>query len=384
MIRPGALDRLPPPTRPWVFAVEDTAIQVTWRTLPPGPIRFTIGDTSVEVNSDGGAGAVDLSGLPPAAELDLTITGDGVPSRWRHQPVRTLAPPPGAELARFATISDMHVGEVAFGFRAALLEDPVPDEAHPVRATRAALDAMQRWGATQIVVKGDLTHDGRAKDWACVGRLLADAEVPTHVLLGNHDHYGAAGEPTPETALAPFGIEPIRGVAPVEVPGLNLVLVDTTVPHHHGGSVARGQAQVVDLLRANPHPAVVALHHHLERRAVPVFLPRGVRSHEGERFLDAVRWAQPRTLVTSGHTHRHRRRQVGSLVVTEVGSPKDFPGSWAGYVVHEGGIRQVVRRIADPALLRWTDHSARAAFGAWGAWSPGLRSHRCFSHTWPG
>jgi hypothetical protein len=100
-------------------------------------------------------------------------------------------------------------------------------------------------------------------------------------------------------------------------------------------------------------------------------------------FVDRVRWARPATMITSGHTHRHRRRTVGSVVLTEVGSTKDFPGSWAGYVVHEGGIRQVVRRVASPDLLRWTDETARAACGAWGAWSPGIGSHRCFTHTWP-
>ena len=47
-------------------------------------------------------------------------------------------------------------------------------------------------------------------------------------------------------------------------------------------------------------------------------------------------------------------------------------------------IRQVVRRVAAPDLLRWTDHSARAAGGAWGVWAPGRLGDRCFSHTWPG
>ena len=164
---------------------------------------------------------------------------------------------------------------------------------------------------------------------------------------------------------------------------MNLVLVDTTKPAQHRGAVHHVQDAVIDLLRSSPLPAFLALHHHGERHAVPLFLPRGIPHHEIDAFLDAVRWARPATMVSSGHTHRHRRREVGTVVVTEVGSTKDFPGTWAGYVVHEGGIRQVVRRVAEPDLLRWTDRSARAAFGAWGLWSPGLRSHRCFSHTWP-
>jgi predicted phosphodiesterase len=381
--RLGLLDRVSPPRRPWIFAVEDTTIQVTWPSLPVGPIRVRAADSEVEVDSDGGPGAVVLDGLPPGSDLELRIDGDAIPDRWRRQRFTTLLPPPGEELARFATISDMHVGEVTFGVSAALLEQPVPDEAHPVRATRAALDALAAWGAETVVVKGDLTHDGRAKDWDRIGQLLVDAPVRAEVLLGNHDHYGPLGEPVPSLALRPFGIDPVHRAAPISMPGLNLVLVDTTIPTAKPGAVAPVQAEVVELLRSSPLPAFLALHHHGERRAVPMFLPRGIPRHEMDAFVDAVRWARPATMITSGHTHRHRRRQVGSVVLTEVGSTKDFPGTWAGYAVHEGGIRQVVRRVDPPDLLRWTDHSARAAGGAWGIWAPGVRSHRCFSHTWP-
>lgn len=386
MSRPVAFGRLPPPTRPWVFAVEDTTVQVTWRRLTAGPVRFAAGDSAAEILSDGGPGSIVLGDLPPGSDLELQIRcGEGAtrPSSWGRQRFRTLAPPPGEELARFATISDMHIGEIAFGVRGALVEQPVPDEAHPVRATRSAIDAAVAWGAGTLVVKGDLTHNGRAKDWATIGTLLADAPIHPAVLLGNHDSYGAPGEPIPELALAPFGLEPARGAAGVDLPGVNLVLVDTVIPHERRGSIRRVQAEVVELLRSDPRPAFLALHHHGERLRVPTFLPRGIPGVEMAGFLDAVRRARPATMITSGHTHRHRRRHVGPLVLTEVGSTKDFPGTWAGYVVHEGGIRQVVRRVGDPDLLRWTDHSARAAGGAWGLWSPGRLGDRCFTHAWP-
>ena len=67
--------------------------------------------------------------------------------------------------------------------------------------------------------------------------------------------------------------------------------------------------------------------------------------------------ANPATLVTTGHTHRHRRRRHGPVVVTEVGSVKDHPGTWAGYLVYEGGIVQTVRRIMDPTALAWTERT---------------------------
>ncbi len=383
MNRIAPLDRIPPPARPWIFAVEDTAIQITWRSLPAGALTFTAADSVVEVHSDGGPGGVVIEDLPAGELLELRIDGPDVPRSWTRQRFRTLEPPPGEEIARFATISDMHIGEISFGTRASLMEVPVPDEAHPVRATRAALTALGRWGADSVIVKGDLTHNGRAKDWAMIGQLLRDAPVRAEVLLGNHDSYGARGEPVPELALEPFGFHPARGATTIAHPALNLVLVETAIAHHRAGTVAHLQDDVVERLRADRRPAFLALHHHGERRRVPAFLPRGIPGHEMAAFLDAVGPARPATMITSGHTHRHRARRVGPLVVTEVGSTKDFPGTWAGYVVHEGGIRQVVRRVDTPDVLRWTDFSARAASGLWGLWSPGRLADRCFSHTWP-
>ena len=93
--------------------------------------------------------------------------------------------------------------------------------------------------------------------------------------------------------------------------------------------------------------------------------------------------ANPATLVTAGHTHRNRRRRYGPIPITEVGSPKDYPGVWAGYAIHEGGIRQIVRRTADPSVLAWTERTGDTVMGQWRRWSPGSLDDRCFSHTWP-
>ncbi len=382
---PG-LDRLPPAARPWIFSVEDDAIQVTWHALGPGPLRLRAADTVVEIETDGGPGAVVLDGLPWARRLELRLDGEavrGLPRRWRHQRFETLAPPPGEQLFRFATISDLHVGEIAFGFRNRMLERPVPDEAHPVRATRAALDALTAWGAELALVKGDLTHSGRTKDWDTIGRLLNRATVPIELLPGNHDQYGAPGEPSPYDALLHLGHDLTRHYESFDVPGLRIVLVDSTADGHRLGHVRQVTEGVLAELRAASTPAFVTMHHYAQRTRIPVFWPPGIDSAEANAFLEKVAAVQPATFISSGHTHRHRRRYVGPLVLTEVGSPKDFPGTWAGYVVHEGGIRQMVRRVATPDLLRWTDYSANAALGVWGLWSPGLRSHRCFSHAWP-
>ena len=41
---------------------------------------------------------------------------------------------------------------------------------------------------------------------------------------------------------------------------------------------------------------------------------------------------------------------------------KDYPGAWAEYRVHEGGILQIVHRISTPEALAWTEKT-RDMFG---------------------
>jgi hypothetical protein len=380
-----------------VFAVEDTSAQITWRALGPGPLRIRCADTVVETEAGGGPGSVVLDGLPPATALTVEIDGEGarlpswwgggrprpVPAAWRRLRLRTLAPPPGPELFRFATVSDLHIGARSFGLRGTMTEGDGVVEAHPVRAMRAAMAELGAWGAQLMLVKGDLTHKGRAGEWDEVGQLLTKSTVPVELMPGNHDHYGRRQDPDPYEALAHLGHAMTRHVSSRDVPGLRIVMVDSTDAPRGGGHVRHHQAAVVAELRASPLPGFVTLHHHLQRLAVPTFWPPGIPGLEADRFLGAVAAVKPAAMVSSGHTHRHRRRTVGPVVLTEVGSPKDYPGTWAGYVVHEGGIRQVVRRVSQPDLLAWTDYTAGAVLGAWALWSPGLLHHRCFSHPWP-
>src|SRR5204863_4877612 len=100
---------------------------------------------------------------------------------------RTLTPPPGPELGRFATISDIHLGERHFGAVLKMSERDHPPVGYPSRCAIAAVREALAWGATTIVVKGDLTWSCRARQFELVAEALADAPRPVPVLLGNHD-----------------------------------------------------------------------------------------------------------------------------------------------------------------------------------------------------
>lgn len=372
------------PTGPAVFAVEDTTVQVTWRGLRPGRWRFAVDGAepvSAEVAPGGGPGAVVIGGLPPGRSSVVQVTGAG--DTWTL-PFSTLPSPPGGLLCRVATLSDLHVGSRRVG-RFPRVVDDRGSEPSALHCARAALDEALAWGADVVVVKGDVVQESTAANWDAVGPVLASAPVPIDVLPGNHD-VGRRSSIPAGAGIGRWGLSLVDGVGVRDLPGLRLVLVDTPIPGHGHGRVGHRRAAVAEAVREarrDGRAALVAMHHYLQRWPVPTFWPPGVPGPEGRSFLDAVAAANPATLVTCGHTHRHRRGRHGQVVVTEVGSTKDYPGTWAGYAVHEGGIRQVVRRTADPEAIDWTERVGTTLQGVWAWWAPGRLDDRCFTHPWP-
>lgn len=361
-----------------VFAVEETTAQVCWGALPVGDIALSAGDVEVTVASDGHPGAALLEGLRPSTRYALEVNG----KRALH--FETLSPPPGRLLCKFATVSDLHIGEPKFGAVLRMSErDLLPGaEPYPLRCARAALAEAVGWGAETIVVKGDLTRFGRPEEFATAGELLSSQPVPVETIPGNHDRWARSADMW--DAMAEHGLIMKREPWCRDLPGIRLIMGLSAVYQHKWGEVDEEQREALAALAGSaPAAAFVALHHYPQRFTWANVYPPGINGRQANPLLDALADANPATMVSSGHTHRNRRHYHGRVVVTEVGSTKDYPGAWAGYAVHEGGIRQVVRRISQPDCIAWTDRTRRALGGLWGEWSPGPRSHRCFSATWP-
>lgn len=350
-----------------------------WRRLPSGPVTLAAGGTRVEIDDAGeGPGAAVVGDLPPNSRLSLDVAWLGGKKRLRF---KTLPSPPGELLYRFATVNDIHIGDRAFGMYRGMAEPPGTEPPFPWRCATAALQEAVEWGAESIVVKGDLTRAGRPREWASVGRLLASQPIPVDIILGNHDVQRTAPDARP--LLAEHGIK-----VPIEpffrdVPGLRLVFGHTAAQGARKGAIDEAQRRAVaELCAAADGPAFVALHHYLQRFRMTTMWPPGVPGPQADAFLDAIEAANPATIVATGHSHRHRRHSRHAIVTAEIGSTKDYPGTWAGYAVHEGGIRQVVRRVAAPEAIAWTDRTRWALLGIWGLYSPGPLSHRCFTHPW--
>ena len=373
----------------WVFGVDADAVQLSWRLLGTGPLRLRVleadVDVDVEVADPGASGATVLGGLPAGRLLRIEATSPalGAPVLLA---ARTLTALPGEELSRIATVSDLHLGTSVFGHRGTIADPFDHPDPHPLRCARAALDEAVGWGAQHIVAKGDLTDWATPPQWRQYAELVHGLPVPVHALPGNHDH-GPIGMRThllPRQAAAAFDLSIALPVAVHDVPGLRMILADTTHGGRHGGTLATVASDVLDAASdADPAGGVlVALHHQLQPHVAPEGWPPGIGHGESTGFLRELGAAHPHALVTSGHTHRHRRWGRAGVVVTQVGSTKDYPGVWAGYVVHEGGIRQIVRRTQHPDAIGWTDHSRIAAFGLWEHAAPGRLDARCFNVPW--
>ncbi|MCU1355935.1 MAG: Calcineurin-like phosphoesterase [Acidimicrobiales bacterium] len=404
-----------------VFAVDDRSAQLTWRHLRPGPLHLRLesvdavspsgvylsgGDTDPHhhdlvapvpwretgagrfVLDDGAAsspGSVLIAGLPAGRLLTVRASGPAVRGE-RDLALRTLDALPGSELCRIATLSDLHLGTEVFGQRGTIREHPKPEIPHPQRCTAAAIEEAVHWGAERIVVKGDLTNAGTPKQWREYARLVGESPVPVDALPGNHDHAHPKGWTTiaPPEAAASFHLSIANPILVRDHPGLRVVLVDTTRAGRHGGSVAGVESDVADAVAGAGRDGgvIVALHHQLQPHLMAEGWPAGIPRDESMRFLESLGAAHRHVLVTSGHTHRHRRWGHAGVAVTQVGSTKDYPGVWAGYAVSEGGMRQIVRRVGRTDCLVWTDHSRRAAAGLWRHIAPGRLDARCFNLPW--
>ena len=327
----------------------------------------TVADDEVVIFD--GPNVCRYDGLSP----DTDHTLDGIT-------VRTLARPGGEHLSTIATVNDVHFGEVECGvlddvdigptFTSAPGEEPYPE-----LMNRTAVAEIKALDADVLIAKGDLTNLGVREEYdaflACYAAAFGDALV--HV-RGNHDAYRG------ETFAA---FEPQL----VELPGVRLAVLDSTVPGTDGGQLtAESLAWLADVAADAARERVPVLcftHHHpwspdSAQRSDHYF---GINPDDSEQIVELVA-GQPAIIGWfAGHTHRNRVRHfraTGAVPWVEVACVKDFPGAWAEYRVHEGGVLQVFRRISDPDAVAWTDKTRAMYGGLYTDYAFGALADRCF------
>jgi len=247
---------------------------------------------------------------------------------------------------------------------------------YPEVMNRAAIAEMAALDPDVVLVKGDLTADGTDEQYqAFLGAYeTAFGDRLLHI-RGNHDAYTGA-------TFAAFS------VAEVALPGVRLAMIDTSIPGRAGGGLQPSQLEWLDALAAtSDRPILLFGHHHCwdpasQERPDDYF---GIRPADSEQLVELV--ARRRSIIGyfAGHTHRNRVRRFAAtddVPWVEVACVKDYPGAWAEYRVHEGGVLQIMRRISSPEALAWTEKTRHMFEGLYANYAFGELADRCFP-IWP-
>jgi len=307
-----------------------------------------------------------LEELSPATDYEV-----------RGRVVHTLPRPPGELLCRIATVNDVHFGEVECGRidesdLGPLVQVEPGEPPYPETMNRGAVEAIAAAGVDAVIVKGDLTSEGTDEQFATFERFYRQPfGERLHVVRGNHDAYD--------------GQQDYAGDQWIELPGVNVALLDTALAKHANGRLSAEQLDWLDERSATSDLPVLVMGHHQQwingARSPDYF---GIVPDSSEALSGVVARRPAIVAYTAGHTHRHRVRPMPSSGVpsVEVGCVKDFPGVWAEYRVYEGGITQIAHRVSSPEALGWSERCRHlyADFGLdYERYALGTLEERCFN-----
>ncbi|MGO9875310.1 MAG: metallophosphoesterase [Acidimicrobiia bacterium] len=359
-----------------LFTIGPDEIVVTFRTDDDTAVTTSADDHEVVTN--GRYHSARLTGLEPQTDYRLRVDG-APPTALLPGRVATLARPAGPALATFATVNDVHFGEVECGrlgtpeelgpiLRAAPGADPYPNVMNA-----GAIAEIEAFDPDAVLVKGDLTDRGTDEEYQAFLDAYSQLGVRMHHVRGNHD------------AMI---TDTIATNAPmtVDLPGATLAVLDTVRPGSEHGCIAGDQlAWLEELACASTVPVLVFGHHHpwdpsSSERNDHYF---GINPNDSEALCEVITRCESIAGYFAGHTHRNRVRHFDAarrVPIVEVACVKDYPGVWAEYRVYEGGYTQLVRRIAAPAAMAWTELTRTMFGGLYRDYALGAQPDRCFTH----
>ena len=208
-------------------------------------------------------------------------------------------------------ISDLHIkrpGERAYG---------VVDTAAALERCIAALNALHPRPA-MVVASGDLVDTGEEEEYQYLRHLLWNLELPIVVCPGNHDSRERLRRAFPDQ---PYGSPDGAANTVVEVKGLDLVLLDSSVPQQPYGELDRETLAWLDkVLASGPdRPALLFLHHppfqagiwHMDRQNL----------FHAESFGELVARSPRVRMIATGHVHRVVVTEFAGVPVTICPAP---------------------------------------------------------------
>ena len=218
--------------------------------------------------------------------------------------VRTLARPPGELLCRFATVNDVHFGEIECGRidddpQGPVLRIAEGEAPYPETMNRGAAGEIEAAGMGTVVVKGDLTADGQPAEFAAFETCwTARFGTSLHVIRGNHDAYlgqDALRRRRPGRPARRAGRAPRHGH-----------------PDGDHGRITASSSNGSAMSRVSRTDPVIVLGHHQS------WLPGGTRSadysginpDDSERLVALIAHQPQIVAYAAGHTHRNRVRRL--------------------------------------------------------------------------
>lgn len=215
--------------------------------------------------------------------------------KFNEQNVRTLRAPTGPLLSTIATTNDIHFGETEAGVYqvrplgvGAVIRTLPGEEPFTVSTSKAAVHEMQlindARGPDLVMVKGDLTSRGTEAEFA---EFLSVYQPPfgdrLRYVRGNHDVHSAFWGTS-----GPFAFEPLQRV---QLPGAEIVLLDTSVVDHWHGAISQDQLdQLESIAVAATKPVLVFGHHPVSMELSERWRTPEVRRlvHEPQGLLERV------------------------------------------------------------------------------------------------
>jgi 3',5'-cyclic-AMP phosphodiesterase len=361
-----------------VMTVGPDEVVVTFVTDPGVEVVTRVGDR--EVTTTGPNHLARVTELTPATTYDVEVEGVAHDAYLPSQ-VTTLEVPPGPLLATVATVNDVHFGEVECGrvgdvdpeALGPVLRSAPGELPYPEIMNRAAIAEIEAVAPDAVIAKGDLTNLGTEDEYGAFLDAYGRLGPHLHHVRGNHD---AMIDPALAVQDAPYA---------VELGGVTLAVIDTVIPGLERGRVGSEQlAWLDDLGRNATGPVLVFGHDHCwnveSSDRNPTYF--GIAPDDSERLVDVVARHEPIVGYFAGHTHRNRVRRftrTGAVPFVEIGATKDYPGCWAEYRVHAGGYTQIVRRIASPDALAWTERTRPMFAGLYRDYALGSLAARGFT-----
>lgn len=187
-------------------------------------------------------------------------------------------------------LSDLHIGGNENGI------EPLPRLEAVIAAVRSLPNRPDA-----VLVSGDLTDDGAEAGYRIARELLAQMDVPLHVIPGNHDDRARL-----RAAFDLPGVGDERINYSVQVGELRLVAFDSIVPGQDPGDFPPDQLRWLDEeLAAQPEaPTLLALHHTPLTTGIPEWDGINLLAPQREALAAVVaRHPQLRAIV-GGHLHR--------------------------------------------------------------------------------